>query len=235
MKSVGLWATRIGLMICVGIGTVELGQRVQAGDGAVNAEMSRIQKGLEIAPMPLNLKGKDRELVGLGSYLVNAVSECNGCHSAGPATEYAPGHNPYMRLGPFAPPKTLNSATYLGGGRDFGQIGPITSSNIPPHIVSRNLTPDKTGRPEGGRSFKEFLQIMRTGKDLDNLHPNCSATVTTNRFLPPTDGSLLQVMPWPHFQNMSDHDLLAIYTYLSAIPCLSTGNPGDELYNNCGP
>jgi hypothetical protein len=31
MKSVGLWATRIGLMICVGIGTVELGQRVQAG------------------------------------------------------------------------------------------------------------------------------------------------------------------------------------------------------------
>jgi hypothetical protein len=43
MKSVGLWATRIGLMICVGIGTVELGQRVQAGDGAVNAEMSRIQ------------------------------------------------------------------------------------------------------------------------------------------------------------------------------------------------
>ena len=58
MKSVGLWATRIGLMICVGIGTVELGQRVQAGDGAVNAEMSRIQKGLEIAPMPLNSEGQ---------------------------------------------------------------------------------------------------------------------------------------------------------------------------------
>ena len=76
---------------------------------------------------------------------------------------------------------------------------------------------------------------MRTGKDLDNLHPNCSATITANCFLPPTDGSLLQVMPWPHFQNMSDHDLLAIYTYLSAIPCLSTGNPGDELYNDCGP
>jgi hypothetical protein len=41
-------------------------------------------------------------------------------------------------------------------------------------------------------------------------------------------------MPWPAFRHMSDRDLLAIYTYLSAIPCLSTGNPGDELYNDCG-
>jgi hypothetical protein len=30
------------------------------------------------------------------------------------------------------------------------------------------------------------------------------------------------VMPWPVFANMTEHDLLAIYTYLSAIPC----NPG---------
>ena len=48
--------------------------RVQAGDDAINTERWRIQKGLEIAPMPLNLKGQDRDLVGLGSYLVNAVS-----------------------------------------------------------------------------------------------------------------------------------------------------------------
>lgn len=45
------------------------------------------------------------------SYIVNAVSECNGCHSAGLATEYANGHNAYMRLGPFIPPKALNTAT----------------------------------------------------------------------------------------------------------------------------
>jgi hypothetical protein len=30
--------------------------------------------------------------------------------------------------------------------------------------------------------------------------------------------SLLQVMPWPTFRNMSDRDLEAIYEYLSAIP-----------------
>jgi hypothetical protein len=33
---------------------------------------SRIQCGFEITPVPLNLEGKNRALVGLGSYIVNA-------------------------------------------------------------------------------------------------------------------------------------------------------------------
>lgn len=200
--------------------------RVQAWDGGGNSEQWIVEQGLKIAPVPLNLRGKDRNLVGLGSYLVNAVSDCNGCHTASPQTEFLPGGNPYFGESP----TKVNQATYLAGGRDFGKVGPPPS----PDIISRNLTPDKTGMPEGGRSFKEFLRIMRTGVDLDHLHPNCSTTITTNCFPPPTDGSLLQVMPWPAYRHMSDRDLLAIYTYLSAIPCLSTGNPGDELYNDCG-
>ena len=35
----------------------------------------------------------------------------------------------------------------------------------------------------------------------------------------PFNGDLLQVMPWPTYANMTDRDLLAIYTYLSSIPC----------------
>jgi hypothetical protein len=31
-------------------------------------------------------------------------------------------------------------------------------------VYSRNLTPDKTGLPEGGHTFREFLEIMRHGK-----------------------------------------------------------------------
>jgi len=209
------------------VGCLSAVLRVQADDGSANVDFWKVQKGLEIAPVPLNLKGKDRELVGLGSYLVNAVVDCNRCHTASPTTEYAPNGDPYFN----ETPTKVNPKTYLGGGRNFGMVGPPPS----PDIISRNLTPDKTGRPEGGRSFQEFLRIIRTGIDLDQLHPNCSATITTNCFPPPTDGSLLQVMPWPAYRNMSDHDLLAIYTYLSAIPCLSTGNPGDELYNDCGP
>ena len=48
----------------------------------------RIEQGFDIAPVPLNLEGKDRELVGLGSYLVNAVAGCNDCHGAGPQTQF---------------------------------------------------------------------------------------------------------------------------------------------------
>jgi len=33
---------------------------------------SKIKEGFAIAPVPLNLAGKDRALVGLGSYIVNA-------------------------------------------------------------------------------------------------------------------------------------------------------------------
>jgi hypothetical protein len=186
---------------------------------------SRIQRGLDIAPVPLNLAGKNRALVGLGSYLVNAVADCNGCHSAGPPTEFAPGGNPY-----FDQPTVVNPATYLGGGRDFGAL---TAAPGAPHIISRNLTPDKTGLAEGGHSFSEFLQIIRTGVDLDHVHPPCSTTVTTNCLTPPFDGNLLQIMPWPLHKNMTDHDLRAIYEYLSAIPCIAGPPAPSVLHNDC--
>src|SRR5215472_5971706 len=63
---------------------------------------SRIEQGFEIAPVHLNLEGKDRALVGLGSYIVNAQGDCNGCHSAGPAVEFTPTGNPYLLSPPFS-------------------------------------------------------------------------------------------------------------------------------------
>ena len=156
---------------------------------------SRIQQGLDIAPVPLNLIGKNRALVGLGSYLLNAVGDCNGCH-AGPSGQFALGGDPFQ-----GQPKRINQAAYLAGGTPlFG-----------PFFLPRNLTPDKTGRPEGGASFEEFRGILRTGIDPDHAHPQF--------------GPYLQVMPWPAFQEMTDNDLRAIYEYLSAIPCIE-GDPG---------
>ena len=186
---------------------------------------SKIRRGFEIAPVPLNLEGKSRALVGLGSYIVNAQGDCNGCHSAGPATEFDSGGNPYF----LHQTEKINRATYLGGGRVFP---PIAGPNSPP-LISRNLTPDRTGMPEGGHTFSEFVQIIRTGKDFDHLHPNCSATVTTNCFPPPFDGDLLQIMPWPIYQHMTDHDLRAIYEYLSAIPCIAGPPAPSPLHNDC--
>lgn len=183
------------------------------------------QIGLKIAPVPLNLDGKNQELVGLGSYLVNVTSSCNDCHSAGPPTQYLTGGNPYFGQHP----KAVNPATYLGGGRDFNALIPGSA-----HIISRNLTPDNTGMPVGGRPFEEFLQIFRTGADLDHHHPTCSGAPDANCIPPPFDGTLLQIMPWPNFQSMSRHDIRAIYEYLRAIPCIAgPDDPQDLLHNDC--
>jgi hypothetical protein len=193
----------------------------------------KVERGLAIAPVPLNLIGKDRQLVGLGSYIVNGQIDCNGCHSMGPQTEFTPSGNPYLLPPIFNGKKQINPATYLGGGRDFGPLGP--PANPGSHIMSRNLTPDKTGLPEGGRPFSEFLQIIRTGIDLDKQHAaTCSLNVTTNCVPFPFDGTKLQIMPWPAFQNMTDHDLQAIYEYLSAIPCIEgPTDPTNPLHNDC--
>jgi hypothetical protein len=195
----------------------------EADEDELDSTDPRVQRGFEIAPVPLNLAGKDRALVGLGSYLVNASADCNGCHTASPQVEFAAGGNPY-----FGQPKVVNQSTYLGGGYDFGPLIPGT-----PHIVSRNLTPDKSGKPEGGRSFAEFREIIRTGVDLDHVHPSCSATITTGCLPAPFDGNLLQVMPWPNFQSFTDLDLRAIYEYLSAIPCIEGPPAPSVLHNDC--
>jgi len=103
-------------------------------------------------------------------------------------------------------------------------------------------------------TFAQFYQILKTGTDFDHVHPTCTAAqlaaITAGTTPPPIciptvpgytpDGDLLQVMPWPTFANLTDYDIQAIYTYLSAIPCIdnsvSPGPAGDptELRNDCG-
>ena len=42
-------------------------------------------------------------------------------------------------------------------------------------------------------------------------------------------------MPWPVHHNMTDHQIDAIYEYLSAIPCLEgSPDPNNILHNDCG-
>ncbi len=48
---------------------VVAGLRGQASEADENDDRWRIERGFDIAPVPLNLEGKDRALVGLGSYL----------------------------------------------------------------------------------------------------------------------------------------------------------------------
>ena len=257
LKLVGSIVTLVGLVIAL------LSIKAPRARAQSNDPDTRVQIGFEIAPVPLNVEGKDHDLVGLGSYLVNAIGDCNGCHSsnAPPLSlyPYVTGRNPY-----FHQPEKIDPDVYLAGGQSFGTVGTPTGPNGygGPVIITRNLTPDKSGQPEGGHTLAEFKQIMRQGTDFDHIHPSCTPAQITaiigggTPVCIPTgpilydamgdtydnipDGNLLQIMPWPTFSNMSDHDLEAIYEYLSAIPCLdntwSTPPAGapNELRNDCG-
>ena len=192
---------------------------------AVTDEKQMIQIGLKMAPVTLNFGNRDPDLIGLGSYLVNFMGDCNGCHSNGPTTEFTGPGNAYLLkppAGPYSGTVSVNPATYLGGGRDFGTF---PSPGMSVDIMSRNLTPDKTGMA-AGHTLADFMTIIKTGVDMDNAHLNCNATLTNNCLLPPFNGAVLQVMPWPNLQNMTDHQLIAIWNYISSIPCLE-GGPGE--------
>src|SRR5215472_7593582 len=152
--------------------------RVQADSSSTD---SRVQLGYTAVPLglKLNLKGLNPNLVGIGSYIVNGSADCNGCHTTNPATEYNDPGNPFFNQHP----ASVNLSGYLAGGNDFGAVGAGIVNGVTgagPHIISRNLTPDHTGLPEGGHTLSDFMTILRTGHDFDQLHLNCSATVQNN-------------------------------------------------------
>jgi hypothetical protein len=122
---------------------------------SVGTLQERIDRGFEIAPVPLNLEGKDRNLVGLGSYLVNAVGGCNDCHTNPP---FAQGRDPFL-----GQPEKVNAARYLAGGTAFGPF------------VSRNLTPRANGLP-ANLTFEQFRIVMRRGYDLKGRAPFVPST-----------------------------------------------------------
>jgi len=169
---------------------------------------SDVVAGLNASPVTLNLRGLNIALVGRGSYLVNAVANCSNCHTTG--SRYVDGKNPFLGQTKEETTKDSNGAIiFLGGGRPFGAA------------ISRNLTPDAAGLP-GGLTLDQFMTIIRTGVDLKGLVP----------FTPSATHDLLQTMPWPQYQTMTDLDLRAIYEYLKAIPCVP-GGPGLSA-SRCG-
>jgi hypothetical protein len=156
----------------------------------LTAQVRELQ-GYAIAPVKLSLEGRDTQLVGLGSYLVNAVGLCASCHSK---ALYTSDGSPFD-----GKPAKVDTTLYLGGGQAFGPF------------LSRNLTPEpENDNQPAGMTLDDFMLVMRTGQDLDQLHPQVSP--------------LLQVMPWPTFRSMTDLELRAIYEYLSAVPPINVTN-----------
>ena len=129
------------------IASVLVGCGVMLAAAVLTAQGSRIQRGAEIAPVPLNMNGLNPALVREGSYIVNAQGGCNDCHTV---PSYAAGGNPF-----FGQPEVINAPCYLAGGAAFGPF------------VSRNITPRANGLP-AGRTLEEFKQLMHQGTDFRN-------------------------------------------------------------------
>lgn len=168
LKAATLAVSTAGMIGLVGMHMFSM--RVHADDGS-DSEEKLAAIGLRIAPSFIDKEGKDPTLVGLGSFIVNAQADCNGCHGSDPANVFLPANNPYF-LAPLNGPTEYNPATYLSGGHNFGTVGPgivkdptsplYAGPGLGPNIISRNLTPDYTGNPEGGNDLEKFIKIMRT-------------------------------------------------------------------------
>lgn len=192
------------LAMLVGLGVVSLlGYRVASGQETLDSyKFSRdAQQGKKLAPVPLNLNGKNPELVYLGSYLVNAQGGCNSCHTC-PSYK---GNDPYRVGGPgLGPPDTpapINPTNYLAGGTPFPGRGVPFRGSV---IAAPNLTPDSSGLP-GGLTYDDFKNGIQNGQ------------------VSAKPGHILQVMPWPFLRSLYENDLVAIYQYLSAIPAAQPG------------
>jgi hypothetical protein len=147
MRSFGIAAACLGLA-ATAVARDDSAEERSTRESANSSFASRVAVGYRINPVELKLRGKNRLLVGLGSYLVNAAGGCNDCHTH---PSFAEGGNPFL-----GETEIINTAQFLSGGRQFG---PITSANI---------TPDENGRP-AGLTFEEFEHLLRTGRDGDRI------------------------------------------------------------------
>jgi hypothetical protein len=227
----------------------------------VSSDDERIAEGFSIAPVGLDLTGLDPKKVGIGSYWMKSAVNCSGCHASptlgngGAGGQYTSDGNPQdlpttvaggtyayaSVINPYNPPAIINAAGYLAGGNNFGNpnCDPAGGGGCGSEVIARNLTPDwSTGHPlPEGNTLANFEQTLRTGHDFQQVHLNCSPIGPGS---PPTclnapsDGSKLQVMPWPALSGATEYDLESIYEYLTAIPCISNaGSPYPQIIHTC--
>jgi mono/diheme cytochrome c family protein len=133
-----------------------------------------------------------------GRYLVNIIG-CGDCHTPKKMGPNGPEPDLTRDLSGHPEQETLPGPPTLSGPWAAALSGDMTAWAGPwGESFTANLTPDRnTGL--GIWTEDMFVKAMRTGKHMGVSRP----------ILPP--------MPWQHFAQMSDADLVAIYAYLRTI------------------
>ncbi len=147
------------------------------------------------------------ELVARGKYIVSS-SGCHDCHTpwhVGPN-----GPEPDMRRALSGHPQAMvmPPAPKLPEGPWLVTIAATNTAYAGPWGVTytANLTPDRESGL-GKWTAKDFIDTIRTGRRMGR----------GREILPP--------MPYPVYNNLTDADLTAVFTYLQSIPAISNKVP----------
>ncbi|MBI4818675.1 MAG: cytochrome C [Deltaproteobacteria bacterium] len=165
------------------------------------------KQGFDISPVQINTSSiapQDFEKVGRGSYLVNAIGDCNGCHGT---------------------PQQAGPPLFLGGGNPFGLPGGGV-------VYARNLSPDAaTGLK---LTEDEFVTALQTGADFKTGHSGEMLIVMpwfNYRFLDESDlrsiYAYLRVIP--PIANPIPDDAKGAFGALGPIPLPAMFDEGDVV------
>jgi cytochrome c553 len=167
---------------------------------------NNVLRGLAIVPLDLAPPSNptDLALYGRGSYLVNAVGACAGCHT-----------NPERQMNAT---QSLNTAMLMTGGRVF-PAGPLAAVVK----VQRSMSANLLGKTNGffnkpGVDFQVFLQSITQGIHGDEIAGGNPMPI-------------VYPMPYTTIRKMTLGDLEAIYTYLHHLATNATTlvGPADKV------
>jgi mono/diheme cytochrome c family protein len=150
-----------------------------------------VERGLEIPRLFSSGPAAERDRVGRGSYLVNALSDCSNCHTDGA------GDDGGFDGGTLPMSLDINTETYLAGGVNFAPFVGIFATPI----FTRNLTP----HGDNGLQLTEdeFIQALRFGADFSR------------------PGGSLRIEPhFPAEFRMTLEDIKSIYAFLRIVPAI---------------
>ena len=103
----------------------------------------------------------------------------------------------------------------------------VISAPLPARIIEKCLASDRIVIETVVGKYCNHTPLHRQSMILERDAPDGTCLP------PPFDGALLQIMPWPIYHNMTNHDLRAIYEYLSAVPCIAGPPAPSPLHNDC--
>jgi hypothetical protein len=147
---------------------------------------------LQDPPFFLNLPPDQQARFGRGSYLINSIAGCNDCHG-NPSYGRIPGAPDFLKI---------STDNFLSGGQVFQTPPPLAAIVGTSRSMSKNLIGQNYGFfNESGVSFPLFETIITEGLHVDD----------------PIPMPLAWPMPWQHFRQMTEEDLVSVYTYLSTL------------------